>query len=204
MKTITVYNSANSELKEIKTNATTRSEVEKALKENDIAFNNMSFIVAETENSLVTPQSVVPEGDFTLMLSPKKVKSGGYKELKEYIKSQRENNEKAREFFGNYTQKTTPELESLVVKWKGKSSSKSTSVVSSPVKASASAQRVNNEGNNSVSNRLDNIEKNITAIMTKLGMKKTASVQQPVKVDENKEKKKELSSLASRIGRYTS
>lgn len=123
-KTVAVYNSANNSLVEIEIpeTVTTRNQLEKYLDQNNIVHTNTTMIIGETTTGLVSPDSALPEGNFTLMLSPKKVKSGvhGFKnasfsEMRNFIKEEvSKNAEKVKQHFGNYTQLSTEALRSKI------------------------------------------------------------------------------------------
>ncbi len=126
-KTVAVYNSANNSLVEIQvpSSVSKRSELEQYLTQNSIAHENTTMIIGETTTGLVSPDSSIPEGNFTLMLSPKKVKSGvhGYKnasfsEMRNFIKEEvRKNAQKVKVHFGNYTQLSTEALRAKITSY---------------------------------------------------------------------------------------
>jgi len=53
-------------------------------------FDELNVVVRETKNALVLDDSVLPEGDFTIILSPKKVKAGGNDVLTSVLESLKE------------------------------------------------------------------------------------------------------------------
>ncbi len=167
-KTVAVYNSANNSLVEITIPSTvsTRSQLETHLDKNDISHSNTTMIIGETTTGLVSPDSLIPEGNFTLMLSPKKVKSGvtgfktaSYAEMKQYIRQQASRNvDKVRQHFGNYTQLSTDRMRSLIASFapsKMKVSVPQKSVVSkkasAPVKKSVATKPVSSQNQKLVS-----------------------------------------------------
>jgi len=75
MRQIKVLSSTQN-FKVIHSEATTWGQLKEVLSE----FGNldqMNVVVKETRNSLQVPEAVLPEGDFTLYLSPKQIKAGG-------------------------------------------------------------------------------------------------------------------------------
>lgn len=88
-----------------------------------IETDGMKAIIGETQLSLESTGAILPDYNFTLFLSPVKVKSGGnveeysYKECKDFIKEAVADSAEAKEFFGNYTTKSTTTLRSLISDW---------------------------------------------------------------------------------------
>lgn len=125
-KLVNVYNSANNSLKEINipTEVNNRAELVKYLSEHNIDYSSTTMMIAETDLVLATDNSVIPNEDFTLVLTPKNVKSGldipnaSYKEMKEFIKKEvQENKEKVKQHFGNYTQLSTDRMRQLLLSY---------------------------------------------------------------------------------------
>lgn len=125
-KLVNVYNSANNDIKEITipSEVSTRQDLVKYLKEHNINHDGNTMMIAETDLVLATDNSVIPTDDFTLVLTPKKVKSGldvpsaSYKEMKEFIKTEAgKNADKVREHFGNYTQLSTDNMRKLLLSY---------------------------------------------------------------------------------------
>lgn len=123
-KLVNVYNSANNSLDEIKIpkDISNREELTNYLKEYNINFLNTNMMIAETDLVLATNNSIIPDDDFTLILTPKKVKSGSididtasHKEMREYIKQEvQKDKHKIMSFFGNYTQLSTIKMRELL------------------------------------------------------------------------------------------
>lgn len=127
-KLVTVYNSANNSLVEISipTEVTKREELENYLEKENISFLNTTMLIAESDLVLATKNSSIPDDDFTLVLTPKKVKSGSdldllnasYAEMKSFIKEEtQKNKEKVREHFGNYTQLSKEKMRELLTSY---------------------------------------------------------------------------------------
>lgn len=137
MRTITVYSSSGRDGHSIITDVTTWGSLKEELSAQNVQHDKMKAVIGETKNTLESSNSVLPDGDFTLFLMPKKTKSGlfgkkkvdpsfdyktaGYKDLRKFIVEQMETNkEKASAHFNdgkNYTNKTTEELRLLVESW---------------------------------------------------------------------------------------
>lgn len=76
MRTIKVFSTETSVLKEINSSATTWGELQTELKAANIDPSNMKGMVKESKTTLENTGAVLPEGNFTLFLTPTKVKSG--------------------------------------------------------------------------------------------------------------------------------
>ena len=140
---ITVVNTTGVGKNSFSSNAKTWGQLQSELTERKITYSGMSAIIGENQNSLESTKATLPEFDFHLFLSPKKVKSGAidaqtasYSQLRTEIKSLCATNEKAKSYFGNYTHSTTEDLRKNLTKWYGKSSSVSTT---KPTKVTATA-----------------------------------------------------------------
>lgn len=89
---VTVYNSVGQNKKVFETEAETFGELQADLDANDVTWVGMQAMVGETENALATVNSTLPKDDngdfmdFTLILLPKKVKSGGNEEVAELLR----------------------------------------------------------------------------------------------------------------------
>lgn len=121
-----------SKLKRIETEAETWGQLKLVLSSEGIDLENTKAIVGENLVTLESEDAKLPvglsagdeaNGDFTLFLTPVKVKSGadvssmGYTELRSNIKNLRDENEDAVQFFGNYTHSTTEELRDMLRGW---------------------------------------------------------------------------------------
>lgn len=122
-KLVNVYNSINNSLKEINIpkEVSNRKELVSYLDEYNIDHDNTTMMIAETDLVLALESSIIPDDDFTLVLTSKKVKSGldipgaSYAEMKEFIKQEvQKDREKVRQHFGNYTQLSTDRMRQLL------------------------------------------------------------------------------------------
>ena len=88
----------------------------------------------------------IPTEDFTLFLTPTKVKSGGslsYKECKAYIKGERAKNTGAKTHFGDYTHMSTVAMNKLIESWKKKPSKSEIEIKQEVVSTSETTKEVN-------------------------------------------------------------
>lgn len=79
MRTIKIYStSLGNASKEINTEVTSFGELQNVLRDNDIDFStsSMKAIVGETRVTLESREAVLPTGNFSLFLLPRKTKSG--------------------------------------------------------------------------------------------------------------------------------
>ena len=76
MRNVTIFSTRGNRRNTIQSEATTWSELQDDLNNNDIEYSSFKAIVSSTQNTLESSEAVLPEGDFTLMLIPGKVKSG--------------------------------------------------------------------------------------------------------------------------------
>lgn len=135
MAKVTVFSTKGKKRFVVETEANTWGELKEALAAEDVEVKNMKAIVGETQTTLESSAAVLPKGltqagevtkDFTLFLTPVKVKSGcsvdvesmSYKECKEYIKvAFITEPEAAKEHFGNYTIMGTSQMRALIQTW---------------------------------------------------------------------------------------
>lgn len=75
-KRVTVYNTSGSNEKVVTTIARFWDELQRDLSRNGIPYESMTAVVGETQVTLQSAKAELPSGDFTLFLSPTKVKSG--------------------------------------------------------------------------------------------------------------------------------
>ena len=129
MRKVKVY-STSTGLKVIDSEATTWGQLKDELEDNhDISLSNMSAVENKNNSSLVLNEAILPEGDFVLMLTPQKTKSGAYtyNEARAAIKAAFEDNKEfAHAHFNqgkNYTNKSTQELNNLLDSWTGSNAS---------------------------------------------------------------------------------
>lgn len=122
-KLVNVYNSINNSLTEINIpkEISNRKELVSYLDKYNIDHDNTTMMIAETDLVLALESSIIPDDDFTLVLTSKKVKSGldftnaSYKEMKEFIKKEtQKDKDKVRQYFGNYTQLSTNKMRQLL------------------------------------------------------------------------------------------
>jgi hypothetical protein len=153
MAKITVWNSVGNTETVIETEARTWGELQRELDERGIVHRDMRAIIGENENTLESPDAVLPRGievngaitdDFTLFLSPRKVKAGGtydgysYREVRAVIKDAiAADGDRARTHFGNYTNLSTEACINLANSYakKAKKTTAPKAVVSSPASA---------------------------------------------------------------------
>lgn len=76
-RTITIYNTVGQNKTTFESAALTWEALQKELKdEKGINTNGMKVVIGETQNSLESPQAVLLQGPFSLLMMPQKVKSG--------------------------------------------------------------------------------------------------------------------------------
>lgn len=129
---VTVFSTKGQRMVKIESSAETWGELKKDLDANNIEYNNMQAVVRETKAILKLDDAVLPKGitagdkvtnEVTLFLSPTKSSAGcsfdvdnaSFRDLREFIKEQKQFNEEASEFFGDYTRLSTEDLRELVV-----------------------------------------------------------------------------------------
>lgn len=136
MAQVTVFSTKGKKRSVVTTEANTWGELKKDLLNEGIETNNMKAIVGENQTTLESSAAVLPKGltasgevtkDFTLFLTPIKVKSGSgdviapetmsYQECKAFIKEVYNSSDEAKEHFGNYTIMSTNQMRSLIESW---------------------------------------------------------------------------------------
>lgn len=76
-RTITIYNTVGQNKTTIESSALNWGQLQTELKEQkNITSNGMKVVIADTQNSLESPQAVLLDGPFSLLMMPQKVKSG--------------------------------------------------------------------------------------------------------------------------------
>jgi hypothetical protein len=80
-RTVKVVSTRLNKVAKIETSAKTKAELEKDLKAAGIDYSGMHMMVKDTRCSLELDESVLPEGDFTVMILAKKMKSGVTKKV---------------------------------------------------------------------------------------------------------------------------
>jgi hypothetical protein len=133
MRKVKVYSTAFG-LKAINSAATTWSELQDDLTTNNVTFNGMNAVENVGNTTLVLKEARLPEGEFVLMLTPQKTKSGSdYKLVRNAVVDIiTKHGVPAKDHFNqgkNYTNKSTAELMGLIVLWNEKHSKSATPVV---------------------------------------------------------------------------
>jgi hypothetical protein len=127
-RTVKIY-STSTGLKLIESSAKTWGELQSELSSNNISYSNMNAVENVNNSTLMLNEAKLPEGEFVLMLTPQKTKSGSdYKTIRaEVVDAINNHGELAKEHFNsggrNYTNKTKVELAILLANWKSKSES---------------------------------------------------------------------------------
>lgn len=88
MRTIRVISSQSDRAKSVESAATTWGELQSDLSSHISDIGNMKAIVRETRVSLESPEAQLPEGNFTVILSMKKIASGNNNNGTRYTDSQ--------------------------------------------------------------------------------------------------------------------
>jgi len=134
MRKVKVYSTAFG-LKAINSAATTWGELQDDLTTNNVTFGSMNAVENVGNTTLVLKEARLPEGEFVLMLTPQKTKSGSdYKLVRNaVVEIITTYGVPAKEHFNqggrNYTNKSTAELMGLIVLWNEKYSSKAATPV---------------------------------------------------------------------------
>jgi len=76
VRKITVYNTSAQNNQVIESSAMTWEQLQQELERSGIPYSGMRAVVGENQNELITGQSTLMEGDMTLFLMPRRVKSG--------------------------------------------------------------------------------------------------------------------------------
>lgn len=120
MRKIKVYSTNGRTNIDIETEAIDFGGLKRDLSSNNISYDGMRAVIGENKNTLEVDTAMLPDGDFTLFLTPKKIKSGAgerveyYSRIKDLISR---DGDRAKNFFNsgkNYTNKPTLELEQLL------------------------------------------------------------------------------------------
>lgn len=88
MRTIRVISSQSDRAKSVESAATTWGQLQSDLSSHISDIGNMKAIVRETRVSLESPEAQLPEGNFTVILSMKKIASGSNDNGTRYTDSQ--------------------------------------------------------------------------------------------------------------------
>ena len=119
---VTVFSTKGKKRSTVETTAQTWGELKEVLSGNGVETSGMRSIIGETQLTLESSKAILPDYDFTLFLSPVKVKSGceidpfamSYKECKEFIKEEIIGDAETKAFFGNYTIMSTGQMQKLI------------------------------------------------------------------------------------------
>jgi hypothetical protein len=127
MRKIKIYSTATG-IAVVDSNATNWGQLKNELNDKGYSVSNMTAVENKNNSNLELDEAVLPDGEFVLMLAPKKTKSGGlsYSEIRLQIKQAFEDDKNAaHEHFNagnkNYTNKSKDELEALLLSWKNES-----------------------------------------------------------------------------------
>lgn len=77
IRQIIVVSTTKTQPKVLNSAASTWGQLQDALASDFGNLSSMRAVVKETRNDLTSPEAVLPEGNFTLFLSPKQIKAGG-------------------------------------------------------------------------------------------------------------------------------
>jgi hypothetical protein len=126
MRKIKIYSTATG-IAVVESSATNWGQLKNELADKGYSVSNMTAVENKNNSNLELDEANLPDGEFVLMLAPKKTKSGGlsYSEIRLKIKQAFENDKKAaHEHFNadnkNYTNKSKDELESLLSAWENR------------------------------------------------------------------------------------
>ena len=124
MRKVKVYSTAFG-LKPINSSATTWGELQNDLDANNITFSGMNAVENVGNTTLMLSEARLPEGEFVLMLTPQKTKSGSdYKVVRAtVVEIITKYGVPAKEHFNqgkNYTNKSAGELAALITLWNEK------------------------------------------------------------------------------------
>ena len=119
---VTIFSTKGRKQSVVNTTSTTWGELKSVLSAEGIETDNMKAIIGENQVTLESSKAVLPvDFDFTLFLTPIKVKNGvdvasmTYKECREFIKANG-----GVEVFGNYTRFSTEEARAQIANFLGK------------------------------------------------------------------------------------
>lgn len=124
MRKVKVYSTAFG-LKPINSSATTWGELQNDLDANNITYSGMNAVENVNNSTLMLSEARLPEGEFVLMLTPQKTKSGSdYKTIRAtVVEIITKYGVPAKEHFNqgkNYTNKSAGELAALITLWNEK------------------------------------------------------------------------------------
>ena len=126
MRKIKIYSTATG-IAVVESSATNWGQLKNELTDKGYSVSNMTAVENKNNSNLELDEANLPDGEFVLMLAPKKTKSGGlsYSEIRLKIKQAFEDDKKAaHEHFNagnkNYTNKSKDELEVLLLSWENR------------------------------------------------------------------------------------
>lgn len=132
---VTIFSTKGKKRTTVESNAQTWGDLKKDLTTAEVETSGMKAIIGENQVTLESSGAVLPKGldikgtitdDFTLFLTPIKVKSGGsvidvasmdYKACKAFVKGEYNSSDKAKAYFGNYTRLSTENMKTLISGW---------------------------------------------------------------------------------------
>lgn len=88
MRKIRIISTQSDGVKTIESSASTWGELKSELSSSLSNVQDMKAIVRDTRNTLESDEAVLPEGDFTIILTMKKIASGSEDKVTRYSKSQ--------------------------------------------------------------------------------------------------------------------
>ena len=108
---VEVFNTNTNSMKVVEFSARTWETLDATLSENGISTEGMRAVIAHSQTDLVQPGAAIPQQDFTLFLSPSKIKNGvNHTNVADFI-SAIIYEDRADEIYDHFSQK---ELEKLV------------------------------------------------------------------------------------------
>jgi len=120
MKKVTIFHSGSVKIIEVEESISTWGALKSVLNSQYSYIDDMRAVLRGTQTTLELEEAVLPEGDITLFLMARKTKSGSdltRQNCYAIIKEIRENDEEARDFFGNYTNISTIKLREMIKEW---------------------------------------------------------------------------------------
>jgi len=141
---ITVYSSQGKNGVEINTDVATFGALKPLLTQNGYKHDGMNCIISDTDNLLISDESQLLDGDFTLIMTPKKTKAGSgnrdrktcYARIKEIVTANPDAKSHFTDGDKNHTQIKTDILNTMIDKWESKNKTATVSTVVESVKES--------------------------------------------------------------------
>lgn len=132
MRKIKIYSTTGG-LFQVETDVTTWGELKTVLANKGIDYAGRKAVESKNNTTLEKDEAILFEGEFMIMLTPEKTKSGAeYKEIRTEIANLISASNEAKEFFNagkNYTNKSKDELERLLNEWKGNNQTTTSTLV---------------------------------------------------------------------------